>query len=227
MPLVNELIAKRDELTAQVLAAELRDPFWEERYGERARRRGREDNDFHVSYLIEAIEAGTAASLEQYALWLRTLLTHRGMCSWQLDENFRLLADAIVAAQVSDADAAVAYLDKARAVLKYRDGDAGALDAAAPALAETLRAQLASAHPELRPHAERLGQDLVQQLSYLADALASGNAAGYRDYAGWSQGWWRRAGLPTQVVDALPAALEAALAAHPAAQQLVAEARRG
>lgn len=150
--LIARIAAAAGALTDRVLAEMYEDPFWHERYGERAQKHGHQDGLFHIKYLSEALQANDANVMVQYARWLQGLLTTRGMCTRHLDENFQRLARAI-ADTIPESTPAVAMLDAARAALLYPDGPARTLQDAAPRLAGGDR-------------------DLATDLSYAADALA-------------------------------------------------------
>lgn len=146
------------------------DPFWHERFGERALTHGRRDADFHLQYLVEALTADDEGIFLAYAIWLREVLVTRGMCSRHLAESFERLASAIAEETWPDRERAVAILRAGARALVYTSADAGAVDAERGVLAQQAAA---ATHAALGAavHA-RCVDDLDYHLSYLADALA-------------------------------------------------------
>jgi hypothetical protein len=156
-------------LSQRVLDQMYENPFWMERYGERGRRHADEDSRYHVTYLQQALALGSPAVFTNYALWLRSVLVSRGMCSEHLAENYRLLADAILEAQLPDAEAATRLLDDARQALRYSTGEAARLDAERDRLALVV-AQVAPAMRE---------DDVRYVVSYWIDGVATGDSTGF------------------------------------------------
>jgi hypothetical protein len=215
-PLSRQIEARASRLAPASVEWMYQDPFWEARYGaERARRFGGEDAQFHVRYLVQALTEQRPSVLEGYATWLRTLLVSRGMCTLHLDQNFAGLQEALAAEGFGADSPAQAYVQAARAALRYPHGPARGVQDQAQELAhraaQTLRAEVpASLHP-------RLEQELLLHLSYLADALA-GQPELFARHVDWYKGFWPRRGLGELSFDRLLKALEAALSsslAHP------------
>jgi len=73
----------------------LADPFWAARFGARGDHHTRQDGDFHVGYLVQALRLESPGLLENYARWLRGVLVPRGMCSHHLREHFRVLGEEV------------------------------------------------------------------------------------------------------------------------------------
>lgn len=190
--LARRLDAAADQLTARVLAEMYDDPFWYERFGDRAERHGRADGRFHIDYLIQALHAGDPGIMETYARWLQRVLTSRGMATRHLAENFIRLAGAIRDQGWPHTEAAVALLDAAVAALHY-DGAAGRLQDAAPAIAAA---------------AARNQIDLDQLIGYAADAAALDQPAVFAAHVTWLACFLERRGTPrSELVDALTALL--------------------
>jgi hypothetical protein len=63
--------ARAEVLVEHALRAMYLNPFWEERFGARGRQFARADNAFHVSYLVQALRAGSPELLAHYASWLQ------------------------------------------------------------------------------------------------------------------------------------------------------------
>ena len=214
--LADQLEAEAAALTRRVVEQMYTNPFWDERFGERGRRFAEQDGRYHLQHLATALRLGTPAVMAHYARWLQMVLTTRGMCSRHLAENFARLGQAIEAEQVPGADAALAYLRAAGDALAYRDGPAGALDAAAPGLARETASRLYARHPDWldlwgeRGRA-RCEDDLLYHLSYLADAVALGRSELFADYARWIAGFLARRGIPAEHLAETLATLDAAL----------------
>jgi hypothetical protein len=192
--------ARSPELASRVLDEMYRNPFWLERFGERGRDFARQDGEFHLAYLVQALAADDPRVLTGYARWLQSVLTTRGMCTLHIDDNFASLARTI-ADEIADADPAIALLDAARHALRY--------EAAVPRLVQDHAADSAAAaaveiyrrHPEWAASAGEAGrrrcrEDLCYHLSYLADALALDRPGIFTDYVDWIAGFLARHSVP-------------------------------
>lgn len=182
--LVARIEAAADALTDRVLSEMYADPFWYERYGERAEKHGRQDGHFHIKYLGEALRGNEPAVMEHYARWLQQLLTTRGMCTRHLDENFARLAHAI-ADTIADSAPAVAMLEAGRKALRYADGPARQVQ-------------------ELRGHD-------ATDVSYAADAVALKQPDVFAKYVAWTGDFLARRGDDRAAFDARIAALRDAV----------------
>lgn len=208
--LIARLEAAAEALTERVLIEMYANPFWLERFGERARH-GRTDGRYHVQYLVEALRADSANVIEQYARWLQQVLTTRGMCTRHLDDNFARLGVAIADTLV-DAQPAVALLDAARAALRYPSGPPRELQDRAEAVAGAAAAALYAAHPDWLARWGEAGRarcvdDLVYHLHYAADALALGTPTLFTSHVRWIGGFLERRGIPRAHLDESLAAL--------------------
>ena len=199
MTLIARIEAAADGLTDRVLAEMLANPFWVERFGERAQKHGRQDGLYHIKYLIEALRTLEPAVIEQYARWLQQVLTTRGMCTHHVDENFERLGRAI-ADTIADSAPAVAMLDAARRALRYPEGTpARRVQDAAPELARSVAAQLHARHPGWSTeHRGRCADDLRYHLTYAADALALAMPSVFAAYITWIGDFFERRKLPRQ-----------------------------
>jgi hypothetical protein len=196
-------------------------PFWQERFGERGRLRAEEDGRYHLTYLAEALRAENPEILVNYARWLQTVLTTRGMCSRHLAENFTRLAAAIRDEAAPGVDEAARYLEVAETALTYADGPARAVQLAAPTLAERTVVELYARHPDWLRYGGAAGQqrcqdDILYHLSYLADAVALGRADLFADYIRWIAAFLDRRGIPREHLRELLAVLDGTLAELPA-----------
>ena len=210
--LVADLEAAADALTDRVLAEMYENPFWRERFGERAQKHGRQDGLFHIKYLGEALRTGEASVIENYARWLQQVLTTRGMCTRHLDENFERLAKAI-AELVPGSAPAVAMLEKARGALRYTEGTpARRVQDATPSLAAAVAGALYAKHPEWpETYRARCTDDLSYHLCYAADALALAMPNVFASYLTWIGEFLERHKVPRMHLDEAVAALRAAV----------------
>jgi hypothetical protein len=233
--LADRIEARAVALTDRVLDEMYTNPFWQERFGERGRQRAAEDGRYHLTYLAEALRAGSPEVLITYARWLRTVLVTRGMCSRHLAENFAHLAAAIRQQLPSGGEEAARYLEMAAAALIYDRAPARAIQLAAPRLAEDAVAVLYARHPDWLAHSGVAGQqrchdDIVYHLLYLADAVALRRADLFADYVRWIAAFLERRGVPRACLEELLAILDELLTglparARPAARQVLAAGR--
>ncbi|MFO0614219.1 MAG: hypothetical protein U0414_16640 [Polyangiaceae bacterium] len=203
-PLADALLESAQALSADVHVAMYRDPFWMERFGERGARFSREDGVHHVKYLADALRFEQPSLLSDYAVWLRGVLTSRGMCTLHLDETLACLADAIDARGIEGATLARGVIDSARRALAYPEGEALAIQRAA----DTLSARLVAGSPDDAPI---LGEAQIRRLiSYAADAVAKGDDRGFVEHVTWLRDSLVRRGIAGARFDALLLALEEA-----------------
>jgi hypothetical protein len=205
-------------LADRTLTAMYRNPFWDDRFGERGRRFAEEDNLHHVSYLVQALRAGSAALLTGYARWLQQVLTTRGMCSRQLAENFGRLAASIQDEGIEDAGPALTLLDAASAALTYDGGASRAVQLAAGPVAARAAATMLVRQPTWRRllgdgGRARCDDDVLTLLSYMADSLANGRPELFADHVRWAADFYARQGLPQGYVREALASLDEALQA--------------
>ncbi|WAS97417.1 hypothetical protein [Nannocystis punicea] len=190
--LIGQLEAARDRLTERVLEEMYADPFWRERFGERADKHGRQDGRFHVQYLQQALAEGDPAVLQNYARWLQQVLTARGMCTLHLAENFERLAIAISHEPWADRQAAVDLLRAAKAALAYSDGLAGEVQHRCDTIVLGAAVALAGAGDD-----EPLQvAELATLVSYCADALALASPQVLANHVAWLGSYFDRHGLP-------------------------------
>jgi hypothetical protein len=211
-----ELASRVEAMAPQLASASLdympRDPFWEDRYGERGRRFASEDAAFHLRYLRDALSSGSQSVLDAYGRWLRDVLVPRGMCTRHLQEHFEHLASACDRA-IGDARPGEA-MRRAAAALRYDGADAAAIQDAAPGIAERLG----------RDRDGHSGRDPLHLAHYVADAVARNDPATLRAHVTWARG----AGGGD--IDAKLEAIGVALAADPATaagERMILRAREG
>jgi hypothetical protein len=102
--------------------------------------------------------------MRDYARWLRSVLTSRGMCSRHLSQSFEAVADAI-RSELPNADAAFTQLRAACDALRYESGPERELEEMSDALARALETV---AVPRKDGHGVH---DVLCHLSYAADAI--------------------------------------------------------
>jgi len=184
---VNALAASLEshakELVRESLEAMYRDPFWLDRFGERGRDFARADGLYHLTYLAAALSIGGTETLENYARWLQTVLTTRGMCTLHIEENFARLAEAIQARGLDEQGVAQRYLAAATEALRYR-GPGKGLQAATSRLG-------AKAADGMSP--DRL-REATALASFLADAVALSVTTSFVGHVAWLRGHHGRTG---------------------------------
>jgi len=210
-PLSRQVESRADRLANASVEWMYQDPFWEARYGAgRVRRFGSEDALFHVRYLVQALTEQRPSVLEGYSVWLRTLLVSRGMCTVHLDQNFAGLQAALAAEGFGPDSPAQAYVQAARAALRYPEGPARSVQELAPGLAH--RAVEALGHQVPPSLHARLEEELLLHLSYLADAIGTGRAELFAHHVRWYRNFWARRELGALTFSQLLSALGAAMA---------------
>lgn len=185
--LIEQLSNAGDRVAEHVIADMCTNPFWFARFGERAIRRGREDNRYHIAYLVQALAVDDMGILENYARWLQSLLTARGMCSRHLAENFDRLGQAIAGEHWHDGARAVEMLDAATRALQYPGGPARVLQERSSMLARATVDILQDRHPDWmrRDGRAHCVEDLEYHLSYASDAIAARAPGRYVAYVQW------------------------------------------
>lgn len=158
-------------LTARVLEEMYADPFWQARYGERGRNNTRQDGEFHIKYLREALAGDDVRPFVAYARWLRELLVAHGMCSQHLAENFTRLAAAIAEEPWPDRGRACDVLRAGAEALAYVEGPAAALEAKRAGIVAAIAHELAMQPARVETY-----------VSYALDALACGTTAHMEKY---------------------------------------------
>jgi hypothetical protein len=215
--LSHELEARATRLALASVEWMYQDPFWDARFGrERARRFGKEDAQFHVRYLVQALLEQRPSVMEGYATWLRTLLVTRGMCTLHLDQNFAGLQAALAVEGFGPGSPPQTYVQAARTALRYPAGHARTLQERASELARRAAQELLTELPAaLHP---RLEEELLIHLSYLADAIGLGHPEAFAQHVDWYKGFWPMRDFGElsfgRLLEALGAALSASLLEH-------------
>lgn len=210
--LARRLEQSANALSSRVVKEMYEDRFWLERFGQRGLEHSQQDGRFHVSYLVQALIASDPGVLTRYARWLRSVLTTRGMCTRHLAENFERLARA-TQEQVLDSAPAVDYLRAASAALLDDAGPARELQLVSESIAARICAR------ELAPPSSGAGTaardaraELLQLLSYLADALSLGRSEHFLAHVRWLDGFFDREGVSDGQLEAWLEALASCVA---------------
>lgn len=199
--LISELEARAPALVERVFREMYANPFWDERFGERGREFARQDGHYHISHLVSALQFEQLPLFTHYSRWLQITLTHRGMCSRHIAENFSRLSRAIDEDLPGDTEPALTYLRAAEEALVYDDGPARLLQLEAERLADECVSVLYQRHPDwLEQGGERARlrcrDDFLYHLSYLADAIANEKPQNFVDYLAWIKDFLARYGVP-------------------------------
>ena len=144
--LTHNLTEQSKQLGKRVLDEMYENPFWQERFGERGRRKAEEDSGYHVSYLVQALSASDPRIFTKYARWLQTVLVSRGMCTRHIVENFERLARAITD-NIAEAEPALAILRAGHDALRYDAGPGRELQEIAPRLVQAAVDALYTSQP--------------------------------------------------------------------------------
>ena len=185
--LIERLQTQSVPLARRAIAEMYQNPFWQDRFGTRGRELTEQDGALHLSYLLQALAASDPSVLTSYARSLQTQLVSRGMCSRHISEHFERLERAI-ADLVPESDPAGELLRAARQALTYDEGLGRELQLLSDPLAEKTLDALESRQPSwfsaassyvsmasfesiLQAERARWKGDLLELISYLADAL--------------------------------------------------------
>jgi methanogenic corrinoid protein MtbC1 len=119
-PAIGSIILERAAAIAETLVARQfeRDPQLEVRYGKRGRDRCLEDAKYHLSYLAEAIDAGSEELFIDYLNWAKVMLGQRNVPAADLVRHLGLMREVLLETLPHDAGAvAGAYIDAGLSVL--------------------------------------------------------------------------------------------------------------
>jgi hypothetical protein len=188
-------------------------PFWQDGFGARGREMVADEmvanqGHFHLDRLVQALLAEDPGVMTDYARELRTQIVSRGMCSRHIDANFERLERAL-AELVPESGPARELVRAARRALVYERGPARELQLLAEALAErtldalwtrqtgwfaaaSSYASLASFESITQAERARWKSDVLEHLSFLADALHEGRPQLFSDHAIWVRGFFER-----------------------------------
>ena len=114
--IVQKLAAARNSIAQKVSDQFFLDhPEWLVRYGERGRQFCTEDTRFHIDFLCGAMEAGSAESFADYALWTTRMLDARGIAAHSLEENLTRISSQLAPVLAPEECAEVfRFLDRAK-----------------------------------------------------------------------------------------------------------------
>jgi hypothetical protein len=183
-------------------------PFWFEKFGEpSARKFGHEDALFHVSYLVKALQLNSPTLFPDYARWLQTMLTTRGMATLHLEQTLQGLADSIKGEGLPEVELALAHIRAALTALIYPAGAARPVMLGRTALVNATLERLDEQKPdwvlgwgdEGRTLASR---ELKVVLTYLADALALRRPELFEANLRWYAGFLKGRGISEETLGA-------------------------
>jgi hypothetical protein len=195
---------QRDELSARVERVQVevmesvieemyRNPFWQQRYGQRGEKQSNKDAAYNLKYLCSAIRMDTTSALEQYYRWLRGALVFRGMCTLHLAQTLDCTARHLTRLLPEDWPEIEPYHVAGCQGLTYQQPTAHALNAHADEIAETATARMFDpphtgdpAHETARRACLR---DNLYHLAYLADAFEVNKPELFREYLAWVTGF--------------------------------------
>lgn len=191
------------DIAGEAMRRMYEDPFWDARFGERGRKFALPDGLYHLGYLDAALTADDAGVLVKYALWLRSVLIPRGVCSFHLSENLARIGEVLAERGLDPDGRSRRFLNQACESLRY----AGGFD----------EAQVAREAALLFPAG---AHELRVLVAYASDALAANDPELFRRHLAWALPWYEQRGLDSA---ALLSALRAPLAtASPLAAKMVA-----
>ena len=219
------LAAKRSAIVDDVVATMYRNPFWDDRYGERGRQYSIEDGNYNLDFLTTALQLEDTVGLVRYIAWLRAVLVNRGMCTEHLRQTLLATADACDKhLEPEHGRQARVSLDAAQVGLDYTVPAAAALWDAADAITHAATDLLWAVEPPLAVRTlaggrERCLADLRYHLCYLADALDQGKPTLFNDYVTWVGAFFeRRLGSRLGLAEGLAALRQAMIRDVPAEQ---------
>lgn len=177
-----------------------RDPFWEGRFGDRARALSEDEGRRRLQYLVEALASQDQNVMRNYARWSRGQLVGRGLCSRHLVDAFEGIGEELTTELGPEAARAVEYLDAAIEALRYADSPARELHDDAEVIAAIIRRRLEDRHPEgsplvLAPDDVRTARDARYYVSYLADAIAASRPDQFTAHIAWATTFLERRGV--------------------------------
>jgi hypothetical protein len=210
--LAERVSAEATALAERATAEKYRSPFWQERVGAKGRELGDEDAPEHLGHLVRALAASDPGVMTAYVRELQTRLVGAGLCSRHIAEHLLRLEHAL-AELVADSAPARDMLEAAREALVYDTGPARELQQSSDALAERVLdalwsrqtgwfapassyVSLASLESITLAERARWKSDLLEHLSYLADAIHTGHAEHFVEHALWVRAFFARRQAP-------------------------------
>jgi MerR family transcriptional regulator, light-induced transcriptional regulator len=112
--LADRLLQLKPQIAEQVTQVFLeRHPEWLSKYGDRARKFGIEDAQFHIDFLRGAVEASSIQAFEDYCEWAAGLLRSRSIASHFLVENLTQIETALSSELSPEEQAVIARIMEA------------------------------------------------------------------------------------------------------------------
>ena len=192
--------AVRRPVVEAALIDQYRNPFWEDRYGERGHVFSNQDNHYHLDFLIAAIKTDNQASFSDTIQWLQILLVHRGMCSRHICQNLDSLKDHLQAALPQHWENIAPYWQAGYRGLEYEHPACRALEAQAESIANAATRRIYGGDSFwMKQYGER-GQVLCHEdnlfhLSYLEDAIGASAEHIFGKYLAWLTGFMAKRGI--------------------------------
>lgn len=217
--LATQLNERAADLASRVNDTLYRDPFWEARFGARGREFAQSDGVENIAYLARSVRYGSSAFLENHLLWLRTVLSTRGMCTMHIQVAFAVLRELLLDSGMEGIEQALDHLDAAVAALAYADGPPARIQKDAETLATSVAGNLLTQHPAFgdqlpAPVQDTVRRDTLYILSYLSDSLALGRPDILRDHVSWLSSNVRVLGRPDGYIEELVRTLRLQIEDH-------------
>lgn len=234
-----QLQAQAVALAQRASAEMFQNPFWQDHFGARGRELAELHGLFDLSHLVQALAASDPSVLTNHARALQTSLVRRGMCTRHISDSFERLERAI-AELVPDSAPASALLGAARQALTYDSGPARELQLLSDALGEVALDALESRQPGwfsaassyasmasfesiVKAERTRWRGELLELLSYLADALRADCPELFSGHVLWARGFFMKRQGPTRRMEETLYALAECLPAAPESPSPLAE----
>lgn len=197
------LEAIRPQLVDAVLVDMYKNPFWNERFGERGIVRAREDVHYNLDFLIAAILMDHPGSLVDYYNWLQSVLVNRGMCTLHLRQTLDTTERHLVRLLPAEIWAKIESIVDAQAQgLAYQHPACRALAAVEAAVAEAATRRMPVSHEGDPRKFQSCLQDNLFHLSYLQDAVSNDNPAIFEKYLAWIGQFLASFKVPAEDLDA-------------------------
>ncbi|NDJ61862.1 MAG: hypothetical protein GYB67_12100 [Chloroflexi bacterium] len=214
-PLCQELRAHEDAITEIVVnAMYAATPFWQVRYGDAGRAACATDTRYNIAYIIDAAGRQNAQGLVIHTQWMRKFLIERGMCTAYYAQALTLLADAIVANISSQHHAQIRSINDAlQAGLRHDHPFAQLIESQQATITRTVTAQHYDRAVALQQRMTRheYANDLLYKLSFLVDAVVTGQPQIMSSHLQWVRSVLPQLNLTPADLDAELHTLAAAL----------------
>ena len=182
--------AVREQLVERVLADLYPNPFWDDRYGQRGRQLCREDNHYHLDFMVASIRLNSPSALADYYKWLQLLLVRRGMCTYHIRQNMDQMGQHLEALLPMDWPLIGVFHRAGYTGFHYDHPGCQALAERQEAIAESTTAHMYASNSfweqEFGPRGRALcREDNLYHLSYLQDSLGADAPRLFGTYLDW------------------------------------------